>query len=166
VKGTGKLYYFWEAEGISTSGAYKEEDKTLQARKTFYDRYGRLITDLTFKQNDLVVVKLSLKASAGFIENVVLTDILPAGFEIENPRINDLPGTSWVKDNATADHTDIRDDRINFFVNASTNVQSYYYVVRCVTKGNYKMGPVSADAMYNGEYHSYNGGGMIKILGK
>ena len=22
---------------------------------------------------------------------------------------------------------------------------------------NYKMGPVSADAMYNGEYHSYNG---------
>lgn len=166
VKGTGKLYYFWEAEGISTSGAYKEADNVLQARKTFYDRYGRQITDLTFKQNDLVVVKLSLKSSSGFIENVVLTDILPAGFEIENPRINDLPGTSWVKDNAIADHTDIRDDRINFFVNASTNAQNYYYVVRSVTKGTYKMGPVSADAMYNGEYHSYNGGGIIKILGK
>jgi alpha-2-macroglobulin len=26
------------------------------------------------------------------------------------------------------------------------------------------MGPVSADAMYNGEYHSYNGAGMIRVI--
>ena len=97
---------------------------------------------------------------------VVITDLLAAGFEIENPRINDLPGTSWVKDNAYPDHSDIRDDRINLFVSASPNVQNYYYVVRCVTKGNFKMGPVGADAMYNGEFHSYYGGGMIKIIGK
>jgi alpha-2-macroglobulin len=25
------------------------------------------------------------------------------------------------------------------------------------------MGPVSADAMYKGEYHSYNGAGTIKV---
>ena len=166
VKGTGKLYYFWEAEGISSSGAYTQEDKFLQVRKSFYDRYGRQISDITFKQNDLVVVKLSLKSSVGFVENVVITDLLAAGFEIENPRINDLPGTSWVKDNAYPDHSDIRDDRINLFVSASPNVQNYYYVVRCVTKGNFKMGPVGADAMYNGEFHSYYGGGMIKIIGK
>ena len=29
---------------------------------------------------------------------------------------------------------------------------------------NYKMGPVSADAMYNGEYHSYNGAGMVRVI--
>jgi uncharacterized protein YfaS (alpha-2-macroglobulin family) len=29
-----------------------------------------------------------------------------------------------------------------------------YYAVRAVSLGNYKMGPVSADAMYNGEYYS------------
>ena len=166
VKGTGKLYYFWEAEGISSSGAYTQEDKFLQVRKTFYDRYGRQINDMSFKQNDLVVIKLSLKSSAGFVENVVITDLLPAGFEIENPRINDLPGTSWVKDNAYPDHSDIRDDRINLFVSASPNVQNYYYVVRCVTKGSFKMGPVGADAMYHGDYHSYNGGGSIRITDK
>jgi len=26
------------------------------------------------------------------------------------------------------------------------------------------MGPASADAMYNGEYHSYNGAGTIKVI--
>ena len=29
--------------------------------------------------------------------------------------------------------------------------------------GVYHMGPVSADAMYNGEYHSYNGAGVIRV---
>jgi uncharacterized protein YfaS (alpha-2-macroglobulin family) len=89
--------------------------------------------------------------------------MLPAGFEIENPRINDVPGTSWVKDDAYAMHTDIRDDRINLFVSASANSQSFYYAVRCVSKGTFRMGPVSADAMYNGEYHSYNGAGTVRI---
>ena len=26
TKGTGRLYYFWQAEGISASGTYTEED--------------------------------------------------------------------------------------------------------------------------------------------
>jgi hypothetical protein len=28
------------------------------------------------------------------------------------------------------------------------------------------MGPVGADAMYDGEYHSYSGGGLIKVIEK
>ena len=41
TKGTGRLYYFWQAEGISASGAYKEEDNYLKVRKRFYDRFGK-----------------------------------------------------------------------------------------------------------------------------
>ncbi|HZK62646.1 MAG TPA: hypothetical protein VFC34_00795 [Puia sp.] len=41
--------------------------------------------------------------------------------------------------------------------------QTYYYAVRAVSPGVFRMGPISADAMYNGEYHSYNGGGTIRI---
>jgi len=37
--------------------------------------------------------------------------------------------------------------------------------VRAVSPGVYKMGPVSADAMYNGEYHSYNGAGTVVVRG-
>ena len=59
---------------------------------------------------------------------------------------------------------DVRDDRIHFFVDAYNNKQTYYYAVRAVSPGQYKMGPVSADAMYNGEYHSYNGAGVIRVV--
>jgi uncharacterized protein YhbP (UPF0306 family) len=44
TKGSGRLYYFWVAEGISSSGAYKEEDNYLRVRKRFYDRNGKLLT--------------------------------------------------------------------------------------------------------------------------
>jgi uncharacterized protein YfaS (alpha-2-macroglobulin family) len=69
----------------------------------------------------------------------------------------------WIKDASTPTAIDVRDDRINLFVNSNGLRQNYYYAVRAVSPGVFKMGPVSADAMYNGEYHSYNGGGTIKV---
>ncbi len=33
--GSGRVYYYWEAEGISASGTYKEEDNYLKVRKHF-----------------------------------------------------------------------------------------------------------------------------------
>jgi uncharacterized protein YfaS (alpha-2-macroglobulin family) len=159
------LYYFWQAEGISTSGAYKEEDSYLKVRKRFYDRNGKPITSNTFKQNDLIIIGISLEKSFNTsVDNVVITDLLPAGFEIENPRTKEIPGMDWIKDAMTPTALDVRDDRIHFFVDAYNNKQTYYYAVRAVSPGNYKMGPVSADAMYNGEYHSYNGAGVVRVV--
>ncbi len=165
TKGQGNIYYWWQSEGISASGAYKEEDNYIKVRRHFFDRYGRAISGNTFKQNDLVIVQLSLeKAYSGAVENVVLTDLLPAGFEIENPRTKELPGMEWIKDASNPTAMDVRDDRINLFVDLYSSRQLYYYAVRAVSPGVYKMGPASADAMYNGEYHSYNGAGIIKVI--
>ncbi len=165
TKGNGRLYFFWEAEGISASGAYKEEDSYLKVRKRFYDRFGKPISGNVFRQNELVIIGITLERSyANSIENVVITDLLPAGFEIENPRTKEIPGMEWIKDGMTPTALDVRDDRIHFFVDAYNNKQSYYYAVRAVSPGNFKMGPVSADAMYNGEYHSYNGAGVIRVV--
>jgi uncharacterized protein YfaS (alpha-2-macroglobulin family) len=70
----------------------------------------------------------------------------------------------WIKNDDKPTAMDVRDDRINLFVDARDNKQNYYYAVRAVSPGIYRMGPVSADAMYNGEYHSYNGAGIIKVI--
>jgi hypothetical protein len=164
TKGNGRLYYSWLAEGISSSGAYKEEDNYLRVRKKFYDRYGNTISGNTFKQNDLIVIGITLERSYSTdIDNVVITDLLPAGFEIENPRTKEIPGMDWIKDAVTPRALDVRDDRIHLFVDADRNRQTFYYAVRAVSPGYYKMGPVSADAMYNGEYHSYHGAGMLRV---
>jgi uncharacterized protein YfaS (alpha-2-macroglobulin family) len=166
-KGEGRLYYYWQSEGISVSGAYKEEDNYIKVRRRFFDRFGRAVDGNSFMQNDLVIVQVTLeKAFAGEVDNVVITDILPAGFEIENPRTKEIPGMEWIKDATTPTALDVRDDRINLFDDLRSSRQIYYYAVRAVSPGNYRMGPVSAEAMYNGEYHSYNGAGVIKVSKK
>ncbi len=165
--GTGKMYYFWQAEGISKDGSVKEVDSYIKVRKRFYDRYGHVLSGNTFQQNDLVIVQLTLeKAYNEPIENIVITDMLPAGFEIENPRTKEIPGMDWIKNDNQPTYLDVRDDRINLFVDAYSSTQTYYYAVRAVSPGNYIMGPVMADAMYNGEYHSYNGAGVITVTEK
>lgn len=165
TKGSGRLYYYWQSEGISQTGDYIEEDKFIRVRKSFFDRTGKLITGNTFRQNDLVVVRITLEKSyGGAVDNIVVTDLLPAGFEIENPRTKEIPGMNWIKDAGTPTALDVRDDRINLFLDLNTNKQVYYYAVRAVSPGVYRMGPVSADAMYNGEYHSYHGAGSVRIV--
>ena len=163
--GKGRLYYFWETEGISASGQVKEEDAYLKVRRQFLTRDGVPLGTPTFRQNDLVVVKITLEAAAaaGEIKNVAITDLLPAGLEIENPRIGALRELSWAKDAATPDYLDVRDDRINLFTTATGKPKAFYYLCRAVSKGTFKLGPVNADAMYNADYHSYNGAGTVRV---
>ncbi len=167
TKGNGRLYFSWQMEGISSTGAYREEDNFIKVRRKFYDRYGMQIMRNAFKQNELIIVGITLeKAFSNDIENIVITDILPAGFEIENPHTKELPGMDWIKDAAEPVSLDVRDDRIHIFVDAHYPKQVYYYAVRAVSLGNFQQGPVSADAMYNGEIHSYHGAGIVKVSDK
>ena len=163
AQGNGSLYYFWSAEGIPLSGKFNEEDQYLKARRTFYNRNGTVIANNRVKQNDLIVVKLTLESLQGEIDNVVLTDMLPAGFEIENARIGEVAQFDWLKDRSFAQYQDIRDDRINMFTTATRKPKHYYYVVRAVSKGKFALGPVAADAMYDAEYHSYHGSGTMLV---
>ena len=167
VKGRGDYFYFWEMDGISMDGSYKDEDSYLKVRRTFYDREGHEISNNTFHQNDLVVVRISIEtAFNGNVDNVAITDMLPAGFEIENTRLNEMPGLKWITEETEPDYRDIRDDRINMFTSVGGKRKNFYYMVRAVSTGTYQLGPVQADAMYDGNYHSYNGAGVVKVIDK
>lgn len=160
----GTMYYFWQSEGISKHNTVKAEDKFIKVRKSFFDRKGNTINGTTFKQNDLVVVKLTLRCTQGqYVDNIVLTDMLPAGFEIENPRVSAVPELIWIKDNASFNHIDIRDDRIHFFTHSTDSERNFYFLARAVTRGTFTMGAASADAMYNSDVYSYNGSGQVTI---
>lgn len=165
TSGQGSLYYFWETEGISPTGQIREEDAYLQVRRQFLDRTGQPVGSTSFRQNNLVVVKITIQSveSAGEVKNVAITDLLPAGLEIENPRIGAVRDITWATDAAQPDYLDVRDDRINLFTTVTPQPKSFYYLCRAVSKGTFKLGPVSADAMYNAEYHSYAGSGVVRV---
>jgi hypothetical protein len=160
------LYYYYESKCIRKDNKFIAEDKFLKARRTYFTRTGEVIKSPVFKQNQLVVVRLTVSAQAGLmynVDNVVLTDMLPAGLEIENPRLVEDRDMPWIKNASNATYFDIRDDRINYFVNVDNTERHYYYLARAVSRGTFVQGPVSADAMYNNNLRSYWGGGTVVV---
>ncbi len=172
AKGTGNVYYFGQSEGVPVSGNVSDEDNGLAVRRTYLTRDGAVQTQ--FRQNDLVVVKLTLSSPTGLpVNNIVLTDLLPAGFEVENPRLSGATGQTgaaaqrsldWIKNPSAVDYFDVRDDRVNYFLSLGKGeTKTVYYMVRAVTRGKFVVGPASADALYSPEYRSYNGAGRVVV---
>ncbi|GAB4054785.1 alpha-2-macroglobulin family protein [Spirosoma litoris] len=162
ASGSGNVYYFGQSEGIPSSGKIAEEDNGLRVRREYLDREGRSLS--TIRQNDLVVVKITLASTNGLdVENVVVTDLLPAGLEVENPRLTEPRDMPWIQKPDAPDYFDLRDDRINFYTTATNTTRTFYYLTRAVSKGRFVVGPVSADAMYSSDYRSYNGAGVVVV---
>jgi len=97
-----------------------------------------------------VVIEGRLPAGA---ENVLITDVLPGGLEIEAAR--DQEGT------LEPDRIEPRDDRVLFFRTQAlpTGVFRQTYLVRAVTTGTFRVPPVSAELLYAPELHARSGGG-------
>ncbi len=164
AKGKGSLYYYYELSGIKTTPNVADEDNHLKVRRRFLDRNGNPVNSNSFSQNDLVVVEITAQSETGtIVANVAITDLLPACFEIENSRLVAERDMNFMKNRSTPEYTDMRDDRISFFTTLSGTPKTFYYTVRAVSKGTFVIGAVSADAMYNGEYHSYSGSGKVNV---
>jgi uncharacterized protein YfaS (alpha-2-macroglobulin family) len=145
----------------------KEEDSYLQIRRTYYSyKTGRKIFDNKFYQGELIVCKIELTGFGRGADNIIISDLIPAGFEIENPRLNPATELTWVPKNPLrVDYMDIRDDRLLLFTKLNSNkINDFYYLLRVVNQGTYQLPVIGAEAMYDQEYHSYHGAGVIKIL--
>lgn len=163
-EGSGQAFYYFETQGIPLNNSDRNEDNILSISRRFYDRLGNPLGSSSFNQNDLVVVELSLSTNDNsVIENVVVSDLLPACFEVENTRLNTERGLAWIKNISYPDYIDFRDDRVNLFSTASGQTRKFYYMVRVVGKGTFRQGPVSAEAMYNGSYYSYSGSSSVIV---
>src|SRR5690606_32815117 len=86
VEGEGAGYCYWEAEGLPSTQDVDEYDHDLTVRRRFLTERGSPVTNLSnFEQGDLIIAELTFSALEN-VENVAIVDMLPAGFEIENPR--------------------------------------------------------------------------------
>ena len=164
--GEGKAYYNLETEGIKLSGKVVENDSYMKVRKEYYNyRTGLKNNSGVFNQGDLYVAKISLTGFEQSSDNIVISDLIPSGLEIENPRLKKGNQLNWeTKNPMNIDYLDIRDDRLFIFtkLNRKKTVE-FFYLARAVTKGSFVAPAIAAEAMYDGEIHSTNGFGKIII---
>ncbi len=171
LEGDGRLHWFLVEEGVPLNGVVEQVDQGLAVRRRYLDGDGKEIPDGTVRQGDIVQVELRLSASR-VLSNLVITDLLPAGLEVENPRLSPqgkLPPrakgsgkTSGPTQIVTA-HMDIRDDRVILYVPSFRGEGVYRYVARAVTMGDFMVPMVAAESMYEPGVYSRGGSGRLIV---
>jgi hypothetical protein len=164
AEGEGKLWAFWFAEGVPMRGQAAEEDSGLVVRRTFLDMQGRQVQPNGLRQGELYTVKLTA-ASGRPVENLVISDLLPAGLEIEDPGIGGSArlGTEEAHTGWAVQHVERRDDRMLIFGDLLGSRGEYTYVVRAVTAGRFALPAVEAACMYDPGVYSVHGAGTVEV---
>jgi uncharacterized protein YfaS (alpha-2-macroglobulin family) len=166
IEGEGDCYYYWQSSGIPTVNAPEEYEKGIKVSRTYLDVDGDPLDLTNVPLGTQVVCQISAKAVDKKLENVVISDLLPAGFEIENPRLKTTPLLSWLPRGETrVDNEDIRDDRLLLFTELRPGKTfEYYYSLRAVCAGEFKIPPIAAECMYNPLIAGASSAGIITIV--
>ena len=165
VKGEGSCYYYWSAFGIQRDSFIEEYERELQVRRRYFNKDGEERTG-SFIHGELLIAEVNVKALTANLENVVVVDMLPTGFEIENPRLESRAGIPWLKaQDFKPDYIDIRDDRLIFFGTfPRQRERKFYYALRAVTQGEFTLPPIVAEAMYDTTKSAVTGSMRIAVV--
>ena len=136
----------------------------------------------------VTVLKVTGQEAGG---RVLLVDHLPAGFEIDNPRLvdsGDVKALDWLKTTVQPEHSEFRDDRFvtafNFSANGEQQAQNdngeatpdgqsnaggavssatVAYLVRAVTPGTFVHPAATVEDMYRPERYARTGAGKLTV---
>ena len=138
--------------------------------RTYYRLDGSEANVTEVAQNERFVVVLKVSEGNYWASRVLVNDLLPAGFEIDNPRLvssADLANFGWLQ-RTDAAHLEFRDDR---FIAAFNREQgsdrniTLAYVVRAVTPGVFVHPAASVEDMYRPQYSARTSTGMMEVKG-
>jgi hypothetical protein len=162
-------------------------EKGFKLERSYYSLDGRKV-DLgsaaggtgQLKQNDRLIVVLKVEATEKG-GRVLLVDRLPAGLEIENPRLiesADTKSLSWLSTTARPEHNEFRDDRFvaafNFFGRTDGDGDSsnpvagatVAYMVRAVTPGSFVHPAATVEDMYKPDRFARGATGRLTVTPK
>ncbi|MDP3896320.1 MAG: alpha-2-macroglobulin family protein [Mesorhizobium sp.] len=120
-------------------------------------------------QNYRYVVVLTVTEQNAWPSRVLVSDLLPAGFQIDNPAMvgsADLSNFDWLGD-TEAVHTEFRDDRfVAAFERDSGSEREFRlaYVVRAVTPGDYAHPAASVEDMYRPQFNARTATGRMEVV--
>lgn len=164
-RGPGEFYYTVRLEGVPAADQPEPaRDDGLQIRREWLDFDGNAVDPESIVQGQLVIVKLTLDTLGEALDNLVIEDLLPAGFEIENPALATAQTVPWIRERENAVISrQARDDRMLYFTGTINGRHVFHYSMRAVTPGEYVVPPSVAECMYDPAIRSVNGWGRVRI---
>jgi len=137
--------------------------------RAYYTLDGEEANVSEVKQNERYVVVVTVKTKNDINTRMMVTDLLPAGFEIDNPGLVNsasLGNFDWLPETQAA-HLEFRYDRFMAAVDrypGDTTDVTLAYVVRAVTPGTYDHPAASVEDMYRPDLHARSAAGKMKVM--
>ncbi len=197
------LYYSWTSTGVPLDPpAPQESGIRLMRRWTLADESTRAESwklnkngtrqqsspEIQVEQGDKITVTLYMETPKA-INNLVLTDIVPGGFEIENPNLvpsseegqdyNNVPESlqeQWTVINDTPPmagltmlnglrgvRAEMRDDRLLLYADTLPAKSAFTYTLRAVARGVFTLPPLAAEGMYDTDLRAVTLPGKVTV---
>lgn len=135
--------------------------------RSYYHLDGTPANIQEARQNDRFVVVVSVTDQNGWPSRMLVTDLLPAGLEIDNPSLvssAELRNFNWLPKTEAA-HLEFRDDRfVAAFDRNGAGTVAMAYVVRAVTPGVYTHPAAQVEDMYRPQFSARTAAGMMEVV--
>lgn len=160
------VFYSVLTSGTPTAESHRPYSQGLEIEQVLLTRDGQPLDPDQIRQGDLLILKTRVRSTSGAVDNVVVQSLLPAGLEVENPRLSTTEKLQWMDDTDMMDgHQDLRDDRVLVFTDLrGTGWKVRYSLLRAVTPGRFHLPPAQVEAMYNPNLRAMGELGSIRVV--
>jgi uncharacterized protein YfaS (alpha-2-macroglobulin family) len=138
--------------------------------RTYHDFDGNKIDLSKVKQTDRFVVVLKVTEDKAEDARLLLVDHLPAGFEIDNPKLVSSANNAsfdWLEGSVEPVHSEYRDDRFVAAFDRDTSQSAFFHVayqVRAVAPGTYVHPPAVVEDMYRPDRYGRTAFGTVEVV--
>lgn len=141
------------SQGLSVQRVWKHPDGTVIDLSS-----GRV----ALNKGDRVIVELTVSSQQP-ISDVAVSDLLPGGLEMENPRLKGNAASDDDDKDSYGMFLDIREDRLLLFYDRVHAKRTYSYSLRAVSTGEFALPPLAADAMYASGFSAVTPSGVLTV---
>jgi uncharacterized protein YfaS (alpha-2-macroglobulin family) len=180
-----KLYVTASVRATPASGEEDASADGLSVDVTYSDGEGNAVDVNRIAQGTDLVAQVTVKnLSKRRLDNLALTQLVPAGWEIRNDRLEDAPLEGertqdetararfwWVppawRGNSLrmAEYTDIRDDRVQRYFNLAAGEQIFFETrINAAYLGRFYLPGTSIEAMYDAKMHARRKGQWVEVV--
>ena len=144
-------------------------EKGFKIERLYYTLDGKPTNPARARQNQRFAVVLKITEPAPQYGRIVVADYLPAGFEIDNPRLvssGDTGTLDWIEGAAEPVYSEFRDDHFGAAFDRNSKSPAVFtvaYVVRAVSPGTYVQPQAFVEDMYRPDRYGRTGTGTIEI---
>jgi alpha-2-macroglobulin len=187
VKNTSdrKLYVTAAVRATPASGEEDASANGLSIEVTYSDAAGKTVDVRKLAQGSDLIAQVTVKnVSKRMLDNLALTQLVPAGWEIRNDRLEDVSTEGertqdenlqrrfwWVPSQyrggtmRTAEYTDIRDDRVQRYFNLGPGEQIFFETrLNAAYLGRFYLPGAGIEAMYDAKQHARQKGQWVEVV--